>query len=101
MLRRNPLGRLAVVLVASTVVLAGCSNDKGSSTTSASTNTPTSSGTSATAGPFDSLKHMDAPNPCKLDPGVTATEIKVGGIAPETGAQAVSFQPAEDGGKAR
>ncbi|MCU1462948.1 MAG: hypothetical protein JWO37_3023 [Acidimicrobiales bacterium] len=103
MLRRTPSGRLAVALIASAVVLAGCSNDKGSSTTSASTNPPTSVGSSAAAaaGPFDNLKHMDAPNPCKLDPGVSATEIKVGGIAPETGPQAVSFKPAEDGVKAR
>ena len=34
---------------------------------------------------FKNLKHMAAPNPCKNDPGITDTEIKIGSIVPTSG----------------
>jgi branched-chain amino acid transport system substrate-binding protein len=78
------------------VVVAGaCSN---------SSKSPTSSPTTATggaSGAFATLAHVDAPNPCVLDPGVTATAIKIGVIAPLTGPQAPSFSDAVTGIKAR
>jgi ABC-type branched-subunit amino acid transport system substrate-binding protein len=98
---RTPLGRLAIALIASTIALAGCSNDTGSSSSKAAPGNNTGTTTAASDNPFANLKHIDAPNPCVLDPGVTATEIKIGGIVPESGAQAASFKPAEDGAKAR
>jgi branched-chain amino acid transport system substrate-binding protein len=49
---------------------------------------------------FKNLKHIAAPNPCKNDPGVTDTEIKIGSIVPTSGPSA-TFSNILDGIKAR
>ncbi len=49
---------------------------------------------------FKNLKHIDAPSPCKNDPGVTDTEIKLGSIVPTSGPSA-TFASILDGIKAR
>jgi branched-chain amino acid transport system substrate-binding protein len=49
---------------------------------------------------FKNLKHMDAPTPCKNDPGITDTEIKIGSIVPTSGPSA-TFSGILDGIKAR
>ena len=56
--------------------------------------------TSNPADQFKNLKHMDAPNPCKNDPGITDTEIKIGSIVPTSGPSA-TFAGIHDGIKAR
>ncbi|MDQ1383750.1 MAG: Periplasmic binding protein, partial [Actinomycetota bacterium] len=86
-----------IAAVAGVVLLAGaCSNSSKSSPSQ-----PTSPGSTAPGGPFATLAHIDAPNPCVLDPGVTASEIKIGVVAPTTGPQAQSFSSSLDGIKAR
>lgn len=97
MARRRSV-RFAVAAVAVAAVAVGCSNE--TSNTSASSGT-TRTGNGAAKGAFADLKKVAEPNPCTADPGVTDTQIKVGGIFPESGARAVSFQPAEDGVRAR
>ena len=62
---------------------------------------PASAAKSGSKNQFKNLKPIKEPNPCKNDPGVTATEIKVGGLIPTTGAQAQSFGPSIDGIQAR
>src|SRR5713101_5876981 len=49
---------------------------------------------------FKNLKHIAAPNPCKNDPGITDTEIKIGSIVPTSGPSA-TFSNISDGIKAR
>jgi branched-chain amino acid transport system substrate-binding protein len=85
-----------IAAVAGVVLLAGaCSN---SSKSSPSQPSP---GSTTAGGPFADLVHIDAPNPCVLDPGMTASEIKIGVVAPTTGPQAASFSDAVTGIKAR
>jgi ABC-type branched-subunit amino acid transport system substrate-binding protein len=96
---RGAVGRRTTSVLAVMVLLAvavACSNNKSSVAGSGGT-TPTS----GARGPFANLTKIGAPNPCQLDPGVTASTITVGGVAPETGPSAQSFKPAEDGIKAR
>jgi branched-chain amino acid transport system substrate-binding protein len=50
---------------------------------------------------FDNLKPIKAPNPCKDDPGVTDTEIKIGSIIPTSGPFAVFYGNTLDGMRAR
>src|SRR5258708_1968881 len=50
---------------------------------------------------FDNLKPIKAPNPCKNDPGITDTEIKLGTIVPTSGPFATTYAPTLDGIKAR
>jgi ABC-type branched-subunit amino acid transport system substrate-binding protein len=84
-----------IAAVAGVVLLAGaCSNSSKSSTAQ-----PT--GSTTPGGPFANLVHVAAPDPCVLDPGVTASEIKIGVVAPLTGPQAASFSDAVNGIKAR
>ncbi len=89
---------MAVAAALMVVAAGACSNssksDAGSSTTAAT-------GKSGASGPFANLAHVEAPNPCVLDPGVTETGIKIGVIAPLTGPQAPSFSDAVNGIKAR
>ena len=49
---------------------------------------------------FKNLKPIKAPSPCKNDPGITDTEIKLGSIVPTSGPSA-TFAPILDGIKAR
>lgn len=91
---------VAVAATLLVVVAAACSNSSKSSTASPST-ASSGTGTSGGSGPFANLVHVDAPNPCVLDPGVTSTTIKIGVIAPLTGPQAPSFSDAVTGIKAR
>jgi branched-chain amino acid transport system substrate-binding protein len=49
---------------------------------------------------FKNLKEIKPPSPCKNDPGVSDTEIKIGSIVPTSGASATSA-PIIDGIKAR
>ena len=53
------------------------------------------------SGQFKNLKPVKAPSPCTNDPGVSASEIKVGAILPKTGPSAPSFSSMEDGMRAR
>ncbi len=53
------------------------------------------------SGQFKNLKPVKPPSPCTNDPGVSATEIKVGAILPKTGPSAPSFASSEDGMRAR
>ena len=50
---------------------------------------------------FKNLKPVKEPSPCKNDPGVSGSEIKVGGILPLSGPSAPSFGAAKDGIEAR
>src|SRR5947209_6604111 len=50
---------------------------------------------------FANLKPIKAPNPCKNDPGVTDTEIKVGTITPQSGPLGAFYGPTIEGIKAR
>jgi ABC-type branched-subunit amino acid transport system substrate-binding protein len=50
---------------------------------------------------FDNLKPIKAPNPCKNDPGVDDSTIKVGTIVPTSGPFALFYSQALDGIKAR
>ena len=84
-----------IAAVAGVVLLAGaCSNSSKSSPSQ-----PT--GSTTPGGPFANLVHVAAPDPCVLDPGMTASEIKIGVVAPLTGPQAASFSDAVNGIKAR
>ena len=56
--------------------------------------------TSNPADQFKNLKQIKAPSPCKNDPGVTDTEIKIGSIVPTSGPSA-TFSGILDGIKAR
>ncbi|HWS47202.1 MAG TPA: ABC transporter substrate-binding protein [Acidimicrobiia bacterium] len=78
-------------------ILPACSNTKSSNSSSGTT--PTTSATGQNQ--FANLKPIAAPNPCVNDPGMSSSEIKVGVIVPQTGAQAASFQDALNGIKAR
>ncbi len=49
---------------------------------------------------FKNLKHINAPSPCKNDPGISDTEIKIGSIVPTSGPSA-TFSTILDGIKAR
>jgi len=51
----------------------------------------TASDTSGTQ--FSKLKPIKAPNPCKNDPGVSDSEIKIGSVIPTSGPASVSFSP--------
>ena len=42
---------------------------------------------------FSKLKKIPEPNPCKNDPGITDSTIKVGVISPETGPNGSSYAP--------
>jgi ABC-type branched-subunit amino acid transport system substrate-binding protein len=83
------------------VALSACSNDTKSSSGGGG------GGAGATVIPkvgatsFTDLKKVAAPSPCKEDPGVSAQEIKVAGIMPTSGPQAVSFSSAQESIKAR
>ncbi len=90
---------LAFCIVA-LIVLGACSNSSSSKSSNTTTTKSGSSGTSST-NQFANLTHVAAPTDCSNVPGVSPTEIRVGGIIPETGPEAVSFQSAEDGIKAR
>lgn len=86
-----------IAAVAAVLALAGaCSNSSKSSPSQ-----PTTPGSTVPGGPFAGLVHIDAPNPCVLDPGVSASQIKIGVVAPLTGPQAASFSDAVNGVKAR
>jgi branched-chain amino acid transport system substrate-binding protein len=50
---------------------------------------------------FANLKPIKAPNPCKDDPGVSDSEIKVGTIIPSSGPLALFYAQTIDGIKAR
>lgn len=50
---------------------------------------------------FDNLKPIKAPNPCKNDPGVDDSTIKVGTIVPTSGPFALFYSQSLDGIKAR
>ncbi len=50
---------------------------------------------------FANLKPIKAPNPCKNDPGVTDSEIKIGTIVPTSGPFALFYASSLDGIKAR
>ena len=50
---------------------------------------------------FDKLKKIKEPNPCKNDPGVTDTEIKIGTIIPTSGPFAAFYASSLDGITAR
>ena len=89
--------RLVVAAAVIALFASACSNSSKSSPTA----TPTTTKGQTAAGPFANLVHIDAPNPCVSDPGVTASEIKVGVIAPLTGPQAASFSDSVAGIKAR
>jgi branched-chain amino acid transport system substrate-binding protein len=80
-------------LVTMLVVGVACSNESSDTDSSA----PKESGTAQ----FADLERVVPPTPCPSIPGVSDTEIKVGGIIPGTGARAISFGPAELGIKAR
>jgi branched-chain amino acid transport system substrate-binding protein len=79
--------------VISTVAVA-CSNEETSEGARTATSAPG-------ADRFAGLRRVAEPDPCRLDPGVTDTEIKVGGLVPESGPRAISFQPSEEGIRAR
>ncbi len=89
--------------VVALLVLGACSNS--SSSSSSKTTTTKKTGTTTAAGgsnQFAGLKKIAEPSaPCPAQPGVTDTEIKVGGLAPESGPKSVSFKSAEGGIKAR
>jgi ABC-type branched-subunit amino acid transport system substrate-binding protein len=89
-----------VSLAAFSLVMTACSNDTSSGKASNNT-TQTTIPAAANQNQFADLKHIDEPNPCVNDPGVSASTIKIGTIAVETGPSAQSFKPAEDGIKAR
>ena len=59
----------------------------------------TASDTSGTQ--FSKLKPIKAPNPCKNDPGVSDSEIKIGSVIPTSGPASVSFSIIIDGINAR
>jgi branched-chain amino acid transport system substrate-binding protein len=88
---------MAAVAAVLAVVAGACSNSSKSSGGSPTT----AAAAPGKSGPFANLVHIDAPNPCVLDPGVTAASIKIGVIAPLTGPQAASFSDAVTGIKAR
>lgn len=89
---------VAVVAVVLGMALAGCSNDtsSGAKRGGSSTTIPKVGATD-----FSNVKHVAAPNPCKTDPGVSGTEIKVGALVPTSGPQAISFADSLNGIKAR
>src|SRR4051794_346092 len=88
----------AVLLLGSLLAVVGCSNEDSTKTASGSNK---STGSNSSSGQFADLKKISAPSPCTNDPGMSDSQILVGGIAPETGPEALSFGPAEDGVKAR
>lgn len=99
MAKRQVRGGVALLTtVVLVVALSACSNDTKSSGSGGSggTKIPKVGATS-----FSDLKRVAAPSPCKEDPGVSATEIKVAGIMPTSGPQAQSFSAAQDSIKAR
>jgi branched-chain amino acid transport system substrate-binding protein len=59
-----------------------------------------SGATSNPADQFKNLKEIKAPSPCKNDPGITDTEIKIGSIVPTSG-PAATLSGILDGIKAR
>ncbi len=62
---------------------------------------PVGAAKGGTKNQFKNLKPVKEPNPCKNDPGVSSSEIKVGGILPLSGPAAPSFGAAKDGIEAR
>ncbi len=104
-MRRDPFraSRSIAALAAFMMVIAGACSNSSKSSPSASPTTAATGGTAASgaSGPFANLVHVDAPNPCVLDPGVSDSEIKIGVIAPLTGPQAASFSDSVNGIKAR
>jgi branched-chain amino acid transport system substrate-binding protein len=92
--------RVAVALVvALTFAGAACGNEGDDDNAGKSTQSGASGGSDGDQ--FADLQHVDEPNPCVNDPGVTDTDIKVGVIAVESGPAATSFGSAVDGIKAR
>lgn len=96
-MRAGRRARLAALGLVVALAALGCSNETDDTTDASSSRTTTA----GAKGPFADLQRVEAPNPCTTDPGVSASEITVGGLFPESGPRATSFQPAEDGVKAR
>jgi branched-chain amino acid transport system substrate-binding protein len=93
--------RVAVALIAALAFAgAACGNEGDDDNAGESTQTGAPAG-GGDGNQFADLKHVDEPNPCVNDPGVTDSDIKVGVIAVESGPQATSFGSAVDGIKAR
>jgi ABC-type branched-subunit amino acid transport system substrate-binding protein len=92
--------RVAVVVLAVAMLfVAACGNDNGDDSANGSSQSTAAGGGGGNQ--FADLTHMNEPNPCVDDPGVTDSDIKIGVIAVESGAQATSFASAVDGIKAR
>ncbi len=99
---RAAVASFATVTIA--LALSACSNDTKSSSSggggggSTATSIPK---VGATSSDIATLKRVAAPNPCKPETGVSASEIKVTAILPTSGPQAQSFSSSLDGMKAR
>src|SRR5215204_2858183 len=92
--------RVAVAMVAALAFVGAACGNEGDDSSSENAS-GTSAGGASGGDQFADLKHVDEPSPCVNDPGINATDIKVGAIAVESGAQATSFAPALEGIKAR
>jgi branched-chain amino acid transport system substrate-binding protein len=91
--------RIAIALAAAlTLVGAACGNEGDDDDAGGSSD---ASGTEGSDDQFADLERIPEPDPCEPDPGVSDNEIKVGGIAVESGPSATSFAPALEGIKAR
>jgi branched-chain amino acid transport system substrate-binding protein len=91
-MQRRRLGRIFVGAFAIAIATAGLGLAGTTGTAGAASDNP--------ADQFKNLKEIKEPSPCKDDPGVTDTEIKIGSITPTSGPSAV-FSTILDGIKAR
>jgi branched-chain amino acid transport system substrate-binding protein len=87
-MKRHRLGRAVVGICAVALVTAGLGISG------------TAGAASDSGNQFKNLKPIKAPSPCKDDPGITDTEIKIGSIVPTSGPSA-TLSPILDGIKAR
>jgi hypothetical protein len=87
-MRRNRLGRIVggVVAVATITVGMGLSG---------------TAGAASSGDQFENLKPVKEPSPCKNDPGVSDSEIKIGTIIPTSGPFAAFYGGTLDGIQAR
>jgi branched-chain amino acid transport system substrate-binding protein len=92
-MRVRRLGRMTSFALGAVLVVAACSNDTNTASTTTAT---TKAGTPTTV-----AARIEAPNPCVNDPGVSDTTIKVGVLVPQSGPGALSFADTVGGLKAR
>lgn len=98
-LRRTPIGLSVAIILLLVAAVTSCGNESRETSDGGGTTTVGEGG--AREGQFDDLEPIEAPDPCRVDPGISDDEIKVGTLYASSGESATSFNAAGDGIAAR